>query len=359
MITTREAATGKAVLPGLAITGSAASLAFSPDGSKFAAASDRGRARLWNTRTGLLLHEMEYRREAYRISFSKDSKSVLIATGDNYTDLCDAQTGASRLKLREENSVLTAEFDPVSNRILTAGSDSRAHLWNAATGQHDGAPMQFGAAVVYASFSDDGRLILTASRDHTARVWDAAIGQPVGTTLEHPAPVGRAALSPDGQLVATIAGDKAVRLWASATGDAVAPPMFFEAGAYAAFSPDNRSLLLAGGSTASIVDRAPLTDAPAWLADLAEFASTLNNHSSQSDLPRSDAIKANLRASSTHDAWTTFGRWYFTDILYGPSLRGVTCPSSITSICSSHEEIGPQWCTRRRCRLLFPAGQPR
>ena len=232
------------------------------------------------------------------------------------------------MKLAGANTILSAQFNPTGDRIVAAGADSRAHVWNAATGQPTGVVMQHGYAIVYAGFSPDGRLILTASRDHTARVWDAGSGKPVGAPLEHPAPVGRASFSPDSRLVATVAGDKAVRLWDSATGDPVALPMFFDAGAYAAFQPDGRSLLIAGGSLASIVDLAPDEDAPAWLADLADFAATLNNydHSETPDLVKIDGMKTQLLRSQAKDPWTVFGKWYFTDI----TQRGVSPWSQLT-----------------------------
>ena len=35
------------------------------------------------------------------------------------------------------------------------------------------------------AFSPDGKTILTGCKDKTARLWDAATGQPVGSPLQH------------------------------------------------------------------------------------------------------------------------------------------------------------------------------
>ncbi len=317
VVTIWDSSTGKQMAGSMTVPGAAWSISFSPDGTLLAAASDAGKVRTWDALTGQpLAQAIEYHEAAYHVSFSNDSKQILVPTGDDYTDLRDARTGARHMKLAGANTVLSAQFNTAGDKIVTAGANSRAQVWNAATGQPTGIVLQHGYAVVFAGFSPDGRLTLTASRDHTARIWKTESGEPVGAPLEHPAPVGRASFSPDNQLVATVAGDKAVRLWEAATGDPVALPVFFDAGAYATFHPNSHSVLIAGGSLASVVDLAPDEDAPIWLADLADFASTLNNydHSKTPDLVRVDGIKAELALSQATDPWTIFGRWYFTDI---------------------------------------------
>ena len=63
------------------------------------------------------------------------------------------------------------------------------------------------------AFSPDGKTVLTASLDKTARLWEAATGQPLGPPLQHQGPVRHVAFSPDGQTVLTGSDDKTARLW--------------------------------------------------------------------------------------------------------------------------------------------------
>lgn len=317
-----DASTGKRLAPSMDLLGSAWSVSFSPDGKIVAAASDAGKARTWDAATGKSLSPlMEYHESAYHVSFSSDGRSLLIATGDNYADLRDPRTGARTLRLRCGNDIYSAQFSPDNKRIVTACADSTAEMWDAQSAAPIGVAMSHGFGVGSAEFNSDGSLIVTASKDHTARIWSTSNDSLMTSPLQHPAPVGRASFSLDSRLVATVAGDKAVRLWDTTSGDQIQLPIFISDGPpYFSFSPDGLSLLIAGGSSGWVIDLPPNEEAPSWLADLLDFASTLNNfdHTMQPDLARIEAIRVNLNGSKARDQWTIFGKWYFTDITQRP-----------------------------------------
>src|SRR5436305_1774326 len=88
-------------------------------------------------------------------------------------------------------------------------------------GHHRKAVLTFKAM----AFSPDGKAVLTGSADPTARLWDAATGQPIGPPLEHRAAVDAVSFSPDGKAVLTTSADKTARLWDAATGPPIGPPL--------------------------------------------------------------------------------------------------------------------------------------
>ena len=245
----------------------------------------------------------------------------MVANGDNYADLRDPRTGARTSKLRRNNDIYSAQFSPDDKKIVTACADSTAEIWDVQSGTQTRVVMNHGFGVASAEFNSDASLIVTASKDHSARIWNASNGQLMVAPLQHPTPVGRASFSIDSRFVATVAGDKTVRLWNTASGDQILLPIATPAGSpFFSFSPDGLSLLIAGGSSGWVLDLPPTDEAPSWLADLLDFASTLNNfdQTKKPDLVRIEAIRAQLNSSKANDRWTLFGKWYFADITQRP-----------------------------------------
>ena len=321
-VTLWDAGTGKRLASPMELPGSAWSVSLSPDGKIVAAATEAGKARTWDASTGKPLSPLiEYHESAYHVSFSSDGKSLLIATGDNFADLRDSHTGARIRQLRRGNDIYSAQFSSDDKKIVTSCADSTAEMWDVQNGTPIGVVMSHGYGVGSAEFNSDASLIVTASKDHTARIWSANDDKLIVPPLQHPAPVGRASFSFDSRLVATVAGDKAIRLWDASSGDQVQLPTILPDGApYFSFSPNGLSLLIASGSSAWVIDLPPNEEAPSWVADLLDFASTLNNfdHSMQPNLAEVEAIRVKLNSSKDSDRWTLFGKWYFTDITQRP-----------------------------------------
>ena len=153
-------------------------------------------------------------------------------------------------------------------RVVTAGDDQTARIWDVATGRQLTLPLTHQAGLRSARFSQDGTRIVTTALDRTVRIWDATTGGLVVPPLEHPDSVLSAVLSPDDTRVATISHDRSVRLWDATTGKLLAAP-FEHPGALqgVAFSPDGAHLLVASDDGAHLRDVAA-DDQPlaAWQA---------------------------------------------------------------------------------------------
>lgn len=150
-----------------------------------------------------------------------------------------------RMILTHDNA-LVGVFSPDGKRILTAGLDRRAVVWDAATGKQIGEPMLHGDSIFQAIFSPDGAIVLTGSFDKTARLWSAETGKPLSAPLKHNEILDAVAFSRDGKWAATGCGDGSAQVWDVKTGQRVGkavvhPSRFSQVG----FSPDGRILVTA------------------------------------------------------------------------------------------------------------------
>jgi WD40 repeat protein len=179
--------------------------------------------------------------------FSPDGQRVVTASKDNTARVWDAASGKPIGEpMKHEDWVNSAQFSPDGQRVVTASGDKTARLWDAASGKPVGEPMKHEDAFYSAQFSRDGQRVVTASSDKTARVWDAASGKPIGEPMKHERWVSSAQFSPDGQRVVTASGDKTARLWDAASGGAIGEPMTHEDAVESAqFSPDGQRVVTA------------------------------------------------------------------------------------------------------------------
>jgi WD40 repeat protein/predicted Ser/Thr protein kinase len=145
------------------------------------------------------------------------------------------------------DSVRDVAWSPDGRWVVTASSDSKARVWDAASGaERFDPPLQHDSFVFRASFSPDGSRIVTASADRTARIWDAATGRRIFTLEGHQGTVRDACFSPDARQIVTGSDDKTARLWDAATGKLLHAPLPHDGAViHTSFHPDGNHLLTA------------------------------------------------------------------------------------------------------------------
>ena len=146
--------------------------------------------------------------------FSQDGKRVLTAGDDGPAEVWDAATGKQLAKM--EGLFSTAMFSLDNQRIVMAGSDiplygsDRVAWIYSATGKQ--LAKMAGQWVDAAAFSPNGQRIVMAGRyntpaDNTSEVWDAATQRRLAKLEGLPSPViTTAVFSPDSQRIVTVLG---------------------------------------------------------------------------------------------------------------------------------------------------------
>jgi WD40 repeat protein/tetratricopeptide (TPR) repeat protein len=158
--------------------------------------------------------------------------------------------------LYHEGGITHAEYSPDGHRVLTAGKDGTARVWDAVTGEQL-VLLKPGQRIDYAIYSPDARHVLTAAWDAgVVQVCDAASGQPLGSPFKYPGGVRRVWYSPSGHQVLVAGRDAKACVWDPATGKLpirevplrlpAVPSEFDALSSYGPFSPDGRLLLTPG-----------------------------------------------------------------------------------------------------------------
>ena len=200
-------------------------------------------------------HAVGSHRHALGGQLQPDGARILTAGADGIARLWDAATGAPLAALAGHTGV---RLSPGGARVVTTSDDHTARLWD--LDGHLISTLDGHIGAVHAAvYSPNGRRILTASEDGTARLWDAS-GRLLEILSGHTKGLFSAGFSPDGARIITASADRTARLW-DAEGDLLATLTGHGSSVFSAsFSPDGARLL-----TSSADQTARLWDAKAGL----------------------------------------------------------------------------------------------
>ncbi len=204
--------------------------ALAPDGRRLATVAADRKLRLWDVQTGRLVTAAEQGYAIAGVLFSPDGRRAVTYvparpgfSGDSPGEEIDREGNAvvtlwdlvERRKevLKHPGAVTHVGFSVDGRRVVTAGADNAARVWDAATGAAAGPPLEHRGRVNHAAFSRDGRSLVTAGEDRTARVWDVATGEPLTPPLPHPDAVLFASFDAAGRRLVTAGRDGQARFW--------------------------------------------------------------------------------------------------------------------------------------------------
>jgi WD40 repeat protein len=150
------------------------SFAFSPDGRLLASGSRDGTARIWNARTGKLVHVLQHHGYVLGETFSPDGRSLVTSSQDGAAYVWDVASGQRQLLLVDAGGgVDAAAFSPDGSELATASADRLARLYYSQNGRLLAPLAGHGGLVTSVAFDPTGRTIVTGSTDGTARLWEA------------------------------------------------------------------------------------------------------------------------------------------------------------------------------------------
>jgi RNA polymerase sigma factor (sigma-70 family) len=237
-----------------ALPGGGAAVAFAADGATLAAAGYDGTVRVCDAATGAVRHTLpDHGEAAHAVAFSPDGSLLATAGSDGRVRLWDPATGRHVRDLDgHRGRVWGLCFGPDGRTLASAGGDQAVRVWDpiAGTGWRTFAGLRGGVYAV--EYHPDGHALAVAA-DNTVRLLDARTGRDLGRVGTPRTAVTWFAFSPDGRSLAYRDG-KAVRLWELASGsDRLALDLAAEP-AGLVFAPGGRSLVVAVGDGATVLD---------------------------------------------------------------------------------------------------------
>lgn len=266
-----DARTGKAVVRFEGHRQEVLDIDVSPDGRWVATSSSDRTARIWERRTGRLVHTIAHATHVAASAWAPDSRRLATAARDGLVRLWDVTADAARPLFSLSGSgtqrgLYDVTFSPDGDFVMTGdeavtttsvfdvtlGGDGE---WGTFPGNGES---QWGAA----AFTPDGAVV-SAGHDGKLRVWDVDGGE---QTAELPAPTGRdedptvrlVDVSGDGtSVVGSRRFPDSATVWDLTDRRIVSDIRPVGGAVTASWSPDGRSLVVAGeDGTARVVDRA-------------------------------------------------------------------------------------------------------
>jgi serine/threonine protein kinase len=236
-------------------------IAWSPDGTYIASASEDKTVQVWNILTGDQIFTYCGHSDAVNsVTWSPDGTRIASASSDSTVQVWDATTGQNVLTYTgHTNRVLTIAWSPDGPssspgrgpRIASGGDDKTLQVWNAITGKHIctyRCPDWLRAVV----WSPDGTYIASGGDDDTVRVKDATAKFRSSAYREHTHWVRALAWSPNGLRIASGSEDKTVQVWNANTKSTILTYNQHANGVRAVvWSPDGKYIASGSGSNDS------------------------------------------------------------------------------------------------------------
>jgi len=204
-------------------------VAFSPDGTELASASDDGTICLWDTATGLrrFLLTPDIHAAVNAVAFTPDGKTLISGGWDNLVRFWDVDSGKLRSTLPKQSDwVRSLAVSPDGNMLAIGGDNGMLRLWNLATGRESANFDGHRGPILSVAFSPDNTTLASGSGwgedGGVINLWTITNG-----LAQLKAKVANAtfavAFSPDGKTLATTTNYDEIVLWDVATGQRRCP----------------------------------------------------------------------------------------------------------------------------------------
>lgn len=206
------------------------SVDWSPDGTKIASGGSEDRTiQIWNADTGEIYKTLQIVRNSNKsgtvneIAFSPDGTKLSSCIADGTVKIWDITSGISIKTLRDNrknHNILSAAWSPDGTKIVCGSNQNGSiQIRDVMSGAALKTFQDQKGPVVSIAWSPDGSKIVSAHAFNKIHIWDANTGENL-TILDNGTDSLRSvAWSPDGTKIASGGDDRTIRIWNANTGE--------------------------------------------------------------------------------------------------------------------------------------------
>jgi WD40 repeat protein len=267
-----DAQTGKDLVRLVGHTSEVNMARWSPDERLILTASHDGGVRVWDANTGLLLTTLNDNTSVFqpdRAIWSPRGDRILAYEG-NHIWIWDTATQQKQILFDiEQGDLFTVEWRPGNDGQILASD-----VWNRAyvVDSDQGKPLFTLEDISTAVWSQDGSRILTAGPDQSAVVWNADTGQEI-MRLQHSAEVREATWANDERRILTTDADGVARVWDMNSAGYEINPLHVESSPAVTWSKNGGEIYLSANDSVGVWN--PDKDEFSWGSEQADIRQRL------------------------------------------------------------------------------------
>ena len=210
--------------------GGVTSVAFAPDGNTLASGSRDKAIKFWDATSNELklsidIRDIDHQRKGHTdsvhsVAFAADGNTLASGSWDDTIKLWDARSGELLHTLEgHDGGVTSVAFAPDGSTLASGSWDDTIKLWDARSGELLRTLKEHDSHVESVAFAPDGSTLASGSSDKTIKLWDAHSGTLLQTLEGHTGSVRKVAFAPNGNALTSESFDGTIRLWDARSGE--------------------------------------------------------------------------------------------------------------------------------------------